>query len=156
MSGSRVRASPKRAKDSSWKDYAIRFALGGVITGVAGWVADRFGPVVGGLFLAFPAILPASVTLVRRHEDTDAAGRDAYGALLGSLGLVAFATVIWLLATNLSWPLVLLTALVAWACASLAAFAADAWVRRRLRRPRGLNPRARASSSARRGRPAAR
>jgi len=37
------------------------------MTVIAGLIAFRFGPVVGGLFLAFPAIFPASATLIERH-----------------------------------------------------------------------------------------
>jgi hypothetical protein len=77
---------------------------------VAGLIAARFGSVVGGLFLAFPAILRASATLVERRvrerkakADEDglphcrkAAACDAVGAALGSFGLAAFAAVVWL------------------------------------------------------------
>jgi hypothetical protein len=38
--------------------YAIRFVIGGLITTATGLVARKFGPVVGGLFLAYPAIFP--------------------------------------------------------------------------------------------------
>ena len=48
-------------------EFAVRFALGGAMTVMAGAIATRFGPAVGGLFLAFPAIFPASVTLVEKH-----------------------------------------------------------------------------------------
>jgi hypothetical protein len=41
--------------------------LDGAVTVIAGLIAARFGPVVGGLFLAFPAIFPASATLIERH-----------------------------------------------------------------------------------------
>jgi hypothetical protein len=41
--------------------------LGGVVTVVAGLLAKHYGPVFGGLFLAFPAIFPASATLVDKH-----------------------------------------------------------------------------------------
>src|SRR6185437_11521678 len=34
----------------------------------AGLVAQRWGPSISGLFLAFPAIFPASATLVEKHE----------------------------------------------------------------------------------------
>ena len=37
------------------------------MTVVAGLIAARFGPVIGGLFLAFPAIFPASATLIEKH-----------------------------------------------------------------------------------------
>ena len=38
------------------------------MTVLAGVIAKKFGPVVGGLFLAFPAIFPASATLIEKHE----------------------------------------------------------------------------------------
>jgi hypothetical protein len=41
-------------------EYAIRFVFGGAVTVATGVIAKKFGPVVGGLFLAFPAIFPAS------------------------------------------------------------------------------------------------
>ena len=41
------------------------FFFGGLITAVAGVIAQRFGPIIGGLFLAFPAIFPASATFDR-------------------------------------------------------------------------------------------
>ena len=37
------------------------------MTVAAGLIAARFGPVIGGLFLAFPAIFPASATLIEKH-----------------------------------------------------------------------------------------
>ena len=96
--------------ETRFSEYAVRFALGGAATVVAGLIAARFGPVIGGLFLAFPAIFPASATLMERHvrereerrgrdgsrRGRHAASRDAIGAALGSLGLAAFAAVVWL------------------------------------------------------------
>jgi hypothetical protein len=55
-------------REARWYEYLIRFALGGAMTIIAGLIADHFGPIVGGLFLAFPAIFPASATLVEKHE----------------------------------------------------------------------------------------
>ena len=90
-------------------EYAIRFLAGGIVTALTGIIAKKFGPEIGGLFLAFPAILPASVTLVEKHErqkkervglhgairGRKAAGIDAAGAAIGSFGLFAFALVAW-------------------------------------------------------------
>jgi hypothetical protein len=45
-----------------------RFVFGGLITVATGIIAKKFGPGMGGLFLAFPAIFPASATLVEKHE----------------------------------------------------------------------------------------
>jgi hypothetical protein len=54
--------------EGHWYEYAVRFVLGGAVTMLAGWIAAKWGPAVGGLFLAFPAIFPASATLVEKHE----------------------------------------------------------------------------------------
>ncbi|HEY6618668.1 MAG TPA: hypothetical protein VIY68_03905 [Steroidobacteraceae bacterium] len=51
-------------RDVHWYEFAIRFALGGAMTVIACAIASRFGPAIGGLFLAFPDTFPASVTLV--------------------------------------------------------------------------------------------
>jgi hypothetical protein len=47
-------------RQTRWHEYLVRFVLNGAMTIVAGLIAARFGPVIGGLFLAFPAIFPAS------------------------------------------------------------------------------------------------
>jgi Protein of unknown function (DUF3147) len=46
----------------------VRFLFGGICTVGAGLIARRYGPGIGGLFLAFPAIFPASATLIQTHE----------------------------------------------------------------------------------------
>lgn len=96
-------------RKTKWSEYAVRFLFGGAITAIAGVLASHFGPVFGGLFLAFPAIFPASATLVEKHEKQKklkagmngvkrgrlAAALDARGAAMGSLGLICFALVVW-------------------------------------------------------------
>ncbi|MGB7465995.1 MAG: DUF3147 family protein [Candidatus Acidiferrum sp.] len=71
---------------TKWYEYLVRFAFGGAITVTARFLAEHFGPVFGGLFLAFPAIFPASATLVAKHEthkkqnagiETNSRGRQA-------------------------------------------------------------------------------
>jgi len=54
-------------RETHWYEYLIRFVLGGAMTVITGLIAARFGPIIGGLFLAFPAIFPASVTLIDKH-----------------------------------------------------------------------------------------
>jgi hypothetical protein len=54
-------------KTKPW-EYLVRFAMGGAITVATGIVAHVWGPLVAGLFLAFPAILPASLTLVKARS----------------------------------------------------------------------------------------
>ena len=117
-----------------WYEYAIRFLLGGIITVLAGLIADKWGPGVGGLFLAFPAILPASATLIEKHEREakqvkglsgsvrarKAAAIDAAGASIGSIGLFAFAIFISYLLPHYSALLILISAAVVWMAVSAA------------------------------------
>jgi hypothetical protein len=100
-------------KTKPW-EYAVRFVFGGLITAFAGLAAHLWGPIIGGVFLAFPAILPASLTLVGQHDGRQQALEDARGGRLGSVGLIGFAVVVWAFAR--SWPptVVLLAAALAW------------------------------------------
>jgi hypothetical protein len=103
-------------------EYLSRFLLGGSITVATGLIASRWGPVVGGLFLAFPAIFPAGASLLDKHERDKkrnagishtirgrlAVALDARGAAMGSIGLAVFALVAWRLLPqfNAAWALV--------------------------------------------------
>jgi hypothetical protein len=94
---------------TKWRDYLVRFLLGGAMTVLAGLIAKQCGPVVGGLFLAFPAIFPASATLLDRDQREKkrkagipatlrgrlAVALDARGAAMGSIALGAFALLAW-------------------------------------------------------------
>jgi hypothetical protein len=120
----RPQFKPGTFEEHSWRDYAVRFVIGGIITTLAWLLAHRFGPVVGGLFLAFPAILPASMTLIREHTGKQAALNSALGAAAGSLGLVAFGGVVWLLATRIAPWQVLGAATLAWFVVSAALWTA--------------------------------
>jgi hypothetical protein len=105
-------------KKTTAGEYLLRFIFGGAVALAASAVGEAFGPRVGGLFLAFPALLPASLTLIKRHDGRSAAAQDARGALLGSLGLTSFAVVLWAtLAWRAPW-LSLSLALLAWATVS--------------------------------------
>lgn len=119
---------------TQWSEYAVRFVFGGLITALAGYIAKRYGPVVAGLFLAFPAICPATATLIEKHEEQrkhraglhgTARGRtiaavDTAGAAMGSIGLMAFGVVTWLALPRLSACAVLALAGVAWLTVSFA------------------------------------
>jgi hypothetical protein len=76
-------------------EVGLRFAFGGTVTVATQLVARAFGPVVAGLFLAFPTILPATLTLIRKHDGPREAAEDALGALPGSAALAAFGACIW-------------------------------------------------------------
>jgi hypothetical protein len=96
------RASPGKLRRVAAWEYALRFAAGGAITAITGLIAKRWGPAVGGLFLAFPAILPASLTLVKQHDGRRLALDDARGSRVGAIALAGFAGSATLTAAR--WP----------------------------------------------------
>src|SRR4051795_12123933 len=122
-----VRVKWSALRQGKWYEHAVRFALGGLITVMAGAVAERYGPETGGLFLAFPAIFCASATLIEKHEGRrkeekgmqgtsrgkEAAALDAAGAGWGSVGLALFGAAVFMLAET--WgPSSLLIAVLMW------------------------------------------
>jgi Protein of unknown function (DUF3147) len=133
-------------KRIKWTDYAVRFFFGGLITAAAGVIAKEFGPALGGLFLAFPAIFPASATLIekserdkkRRHglngarRGRKAASVDAAGAAMGCIGLVAFGLIAWRMLPSVNAAIVLGSATAGWLVISGLAW----WIRKDLWKPR--------------------
>ncbi len=110
----RIRLDLAGLKRTRWWEYLVRFIFGALISLGAGLIAEYRGPFMGGLFLAFPAILPATLTLVEAHDGRAAAAAGAYGATAGGLGLVGFAACVWLGAGRIHIALALTLALVAW------------------------------------------
>jgi Protein of unknown function (DUF3147) len=104
----------RRLRDKRPGEFAVRFAFGGAVTVATQLIARAFGPEIAGLFLAFPAILPASLTLVREHDGPLEASRDALGAMAGSVAQIPFAALAWWGFGTLLPALVLTSASVAW------------------------------------------
>jgi hypothetical protein len=118
-------------------EWIIRFFFGGAICVAAGLIAQAYGPEMGGLFLAFPAIFPAGASLVEAHEklhkkrvgaDGTHRGRliaalDALGAALGCVGLVGFALIFWFWLPHSPIAVVFILALLVWAT-----FAFGSWL----------------------------
>jgi hypothetical protein len=104
------------------KDLAVRFAFGAAISLVAGLISLAFGAPAGGMFLAFPAILPASLTLIEKKEGTEAAIHDLDGTIIGAAALGVFALVAGLGLRNASAALALPAALATWLGVSLIAY----------------------------------
>ena len=119
-----------------WRDYAVRFVFGGIVTALTGLIAGRYGPGVAGLFLAFPAIFSAGATLIEKQQREKkrrvgldgtsrgrvAAGIDAIGAAMGTLGLIAFALLVWRFLPSHSSPAILTIAGLAWLAISVLAW----------------------------------
>jgi hypothetical protein len=129
----RIKTNLTGAKQTKFSEYALRFFFGGIVTVATGMVAKKFGPGVGGLFLAFPAIFPATATLIASREKEkkrilgidrtlrgrEAAAIEARGTAYGTVGLVAFALVVWLSLPSHSTGAVLATAAAAWLVAAV-------------------------------------
>lgn len=103
------------------RDVAIRFCFGALTSLLAGIVGMAVSPAAGGLFLAFPAILAASLTLVERKDGRQAARHDAGGAVLGAVALIAFALLGSLLLSSLGLG-GLACATAGWCCVSFALY----------------------------------
>lgn len=115
-------------------EWTVRFVFGGAICVLAGLISKKYGPEIGGLFLAFPAIFPAGASLVEAHEKEHkkrqgmdgarrgrvVAGIDSVGAALGCFGLAGFALVCWLCLPRLSPIAVFAMATVTWATVAVA------------------------------------
>lgn len=127
-----IKADLGAMRRTRWHEYLTRFVLGGLITALTGWLAHRYGPVLGGLFLAFPAIFPASATLLDKHEREKkrqagiartsrgrlAAALDARGAVMGAVGGMVFALLVWKGLPHDSLSTILPLALIAWLAVS--------------------------------------
>jgi hypothetical protein len=129
-----VEFKPSDIKDTTPLELVIRFVFGGICTGAAGLIAKRYGPGIGGLFLAFPAIFPAGVTLIQAHEKEKkarigsdgthrgrlAASIDSAGAALGCFGLLAFALTCWKGLPNHSALVIIAISVAIWLVTSVA------------------------------------
>lgn len=123
-------------------EYVSRFVFGGLVTVFASLIANRYGPVIGGLFLAFPGILPPGLTLTEKHVVEMKArsggsgtrfGRaeasvEAAGASAGSVGLMVFGLAIWKSLSSRSLFLTLLIAFGSWLIVAFAFW----WLRKQL------------------------
>jgi 4-hydroxybenzoate polyprenyltransferase len=129
-------------RSTNWKQYAMRFVIGGLITVAAGLIAKGFGPEIGGLFLAFPAIFPATATLIAKRErekkrrkgldgmrrGVRAAALDAAGTVLGASALIVYASVLWRFLPRYPPAAVIAVALCIWAVLSTALW----WLRKKI------------------------
>jgi hypothetical protein len=148
--------SPSSLKEGRWYEYLVRFAVGGAATVFTGLVSSRYGASIGGLFLALPAIFCASATLIEKHEirrkresgldgrrrGEEAAALDAAGAVLGALGMLAFA-IVFSLTVELGVAAAFIGASLGWLVVSTAGWCA----RRKMRLVRRAGVPRRASKS---------
>jgi Protein of unknown function (DUF3147) len=130
--GERVAERPsvhvEKLRELQPRELAWRFAAGAVTSIVSGAVTLAFGPRAGGILLAFPAILAASLTLIAEEEDRSEAREGARGAVIGGCALTLFAAVAALTLGEISGVLALVIATAAWLGAALIGYVV-AWFR---------------------------
>jgi hypothetical protein len=96
------------------KDYILRFLFGGAISVLAAFITQVLNVRIGGVFMAFPAILLASLTMISREDGKYNAEEDARGGIVGAVAFVVTAIVLILTLRALSVPVVLFMALIVW------------------------------------------
>jgi hypothetical protein len=114
-----IALQPGKLREINWGEVGIRFAFGAAVSLVAGVVGVLVGAGAGGLWLAFPAILPAGLTLVEHKENRRQAERDVRGAILGAVGMVAFAAAVYLTVPLVGGLIAVLVALAVWVVVTL-------------------------------------
>jgi len=119
----RVTIDLSRLRRVRLRELALRFAFGAGVAVLAGIVSLRFGVLAGGLFLAFPAVLPASLTLIEEKEGRVKALADARGGQLGAVGMIAFALTAAALLPHVPAALALPAALAAWTAVAIGLYA---------------------------------
>jgi hypothetical protein len=113
-----------KLRDVNLKDYLPRFVLGAGISIGAALLATAVGLRFGGMFLAFPSILPASLSLVQHEEGTNRAGRDAISAILGGgFGMCVFGLMVEKTVLGIEPFLSIVLALLGWVLTSLVLYA---------------------------------
>ena len=116
----------------TWKDLVARFVFGATVSVVAGVVGLNFGARVGGILLAFPAILPATLTLIAKEEGQPHSFHDLQGTVVGACGLVGFGIVAAFTIGRVNVIIALLAALLAWCVVSGTLYLVWAtWLRKR-------------------------
>lgn len=114
--------APEKVKSHRLSDYALRFGFGCAIALVSGLIGMWFGPKVGGVLLGFPAILPASLTLVQKKEGKDSASVDSIGATLGAIAMIVFALFVAVTAESIGAVPSILIALIVWLTVAVALY----------------------------------
>jgi hypothetical protein len=123
----RPRFELKKIAQVQPRQLLVRFVAGALTSVGAGLVTLIFDARAGGIFLAFPAILAASLTLIEREEDSRTAREDARGATVGGVALASFAAVAALTLGQINSALGLALAALTWLVMALAGYFALWW-----------------------------
>ena len=119
--------SPGKVKETTAREWIIRFVAGAMTSVASGLLTLGFGARVGGILLGFPAIMAASLTLIAEEEDARNAREDARGAIVGACALTLFAAVAALTFGHLPGGVVLALATVVWLSAAILGYVVLWW-----------------------------
>lgn len=117
----------RKVREVDVRAIAIRFVAGALTSILAGLLTVGFGPHIGGIMLAFPAILAASLTLIAEEDDREEAREDARGAAAGGVALGVFAIVCAVLFGNVPGGVTLGLAGLAWLLCAVLLYVAFWW-----------------------------
>jgi hypothetical protein len=104
------------------RELAVRFAFGFAVSVVAGLIGVAAGQRAGGVMLAAPAVLPATLTIIERQEGRGPAVTEVQGSVPGAVALVGFAVVAAVTTDRLPLTAALLSALATWVLAAIAGY----------------------------------
>lgn len=127
---------PEKVKTQHFSAYALRFAFGCGIALVSGLVGMWFGPKIGGVLLGFPAILPASLTLIQKKDGKEQASVDSIGAMLGAMAMIVFAIFVSLTVKSVGPVPSIVVALIIWLAVAVGLYFLVALVFKREPHPR--------------------
>jgi hypothetical protein len=116
------------------RELAVRFAFGFAVSVVAGLIGVAAGQRAGGVMLAAPAVLPATLTIVERQEGRGPAVTEVQGSVPGAVALIGFAVVAATTTARIPLAGALFAALATWVAAAIAgyfvlALAVSSWKR---------------------------
>jgi hypothetical protein len=106
---------------------AIRFAFGAAVSIAAGLVGVLAGKTAGGVMLAAPAVVPATLTIIEKREGRDAAVTETQGAVPGAVALIGFALVAAVSMTAIPLAAALLASLATWIVVAVGAYVAQSF-----------------------------
>jgi hypothetical protein len=101
---------------------ALRFAFGAAISVAAGLVGVFAGQQAGGVMLAAPAVLSATLTMIERQEGHPPAVTEVQGSVAGAVALIGFAAVAAATLARLPLAGALLAALGTWIIAAIGGY----------------------------------
>jgi Protein of unknown function (DUF3147) len=133
-----IGTDPGKLRDIKPQHMLVRFAFGAGTSAAAGVATLAFGARTGGILLAFPAILAASLTLIADEETNADARESARGAVAGAIALTAFAATGAILFERLAPTVVTALATAIWLATALGLYLL-LWARPSASTPSGDN-----------------